>query len=75
MFNFDAKVAGNGPNVRNNSTEDCDGFTDNDGIEEVKKARFVLSWNGGMESYFIQVSLRILDISSFLSCYWEGKML
>lgn len=35
-FYFDAKVAWNGYNVRNDSTEDCDGFTDDDGIEEVK---------------------------------------
>lgn len=36
VFKFDAKVAGNGHNVRNDSTEDCDGFTDDDRIKEVK---------------------------------------
>lgn len=61
VFYFDAKVAGNGHNVRNDSTEDCDGFTDDDRIKEVKQEKGM-----PMVSFYFRLHIR--------NCFWVYRI-
>lgn len=57
-FYFDAKVAWNGHNVRNNSTEDCDGFTDSEAVKQEKGMPIV--------SFYFRQHIR--------NCFWVYRI-